>query len=216
MIFITVISCTKKRKSHASNLFRYIWLLWLITIHCLAGGLCFAYNCDLYFRNYFPDYDLGWWLFAVTIVIGSIGVVFGGVVSDKFVGKMGVSSRVAVLAISQVSTHFSFISSWSGPVCLAPQCWKKIWTDVYQIQINTAMLFFFSTHTYRAAAASWYYQRFFIHQLMHKWIVLKTILKFTLKFTLKQLRHVSVQSHRHHGAHYSCLLKLQLLKQPIM
>jgi hypothetical protein len=34
----------------------------------------------------------------------------------------------------------------------------------------------------------------FIHQLMHKWIVLKTILKFTLKFTLKQLPHVSVQS----------------------
>jgi hypothetical protein len=36
--------------------------------------------------------------------------------------------------------------------------------------------------------------KFFIHQLMHKWAVLKKILKFTLKFTLKQLRHVSVQS----------------------
>jgi hypothetical protein len=32
-------------------------------------------------------------------------------------------------------------------------------------------LHFFS-HSYRA---SWYYQSFFIHQLMHKWIVLKTI-----------------------------------------
>jgi hypothetical protein len=40
-------------------------------------------------------------------------------------------------------------------------------------------------------------------------IVLK---KTILKFTLKQLRHVSVQSHHHQGAHYSCLLKLQLLK----
>jgi len=36
---------------------------------------------------------------------------------------------------------------------------------------------------------------FFIHQLMYKWIVLKTILKFTLKLTLKQFRNVSVQSH---------------------
>jgi hypothetical protein len=35
---------------------------------------------------------------------------------------------------------------------------------------------------------------FFIHQLMHKWTVLKTVLKFTLKLTLKQLQHVSVQS----------------------
>ena len=47
---------------------------------------------------------------------------------------------------------------------------------------------FLFSHTYRA---SWYYQIFFIRQLMHKWIVLKTILKFTLKLTLKQLRHVS-------------------------
>ena len=50
---------------------------------------------------------------------------------------------------------------------------------------------------------------------MHKRTVLKTILKFTLKLTLKQLQHVSVQSHHHQGAHYLCLLKLQLLKQPI-
>jgi hypothetical protein len=67
----------------------------------------------------------------------------------------------------------------------------------------------FFSHTYRA---SWYCQSFFIHQLMHKWIVLKIILKFTLRLTLKQLRHVSVQSRHHQGAHYSCLLKLQLLK----
>jgi len=45
-----------------------------------------------------------------------------------------------------------------------------------------------------------------MRQLMHKCIVLKTVLKFTVKLTLKQLRHVSVQSHHHQGAHYSCLL----------
>lgn len=73
-----------------------------------SGGMCFAYNCDLYFVQYFPDYDLGWWLFAVTIVIGSIGVVVGGVVSDKFVAKMGIRSRVAVLSISQVDKIIFF------------------------------------------------------------------------------------------------------------
>ncbi|XP_066144125.1 probable 4-methylmuconolactone transporter [Euwallacea fornicatus] len=83
--------------------------------HC--GGMCFAYNCDLYFQAYFPDYDLGWWLFAVTIGIGSIGVVAGGVVSDKFVGKMGVRSRVVILAISQiVATPFAFGSVYFEPV----------------------------------------------------------------------------------------------------
>ena len=51
-------------------------------------------------------------------------------------------------------------------------------------------------------------QRFFFHQPMHKWIVLKTI----LKFTLKQLQHISVQLHHHQGAYYMFLLELQLLK----
>jgi len=79
--------------------------------------MCFAYNCDLYYRDYFPDYDLGWWLFAVTIVIGSIGVVIGGIVSDKFVAKMGIRSRVACLAISQIiATPFAFGSIYFNPL----------------------------------------------------------------------------------------------------
>jgi len=50
--------------------------------------------------------------------------------------------------------------------------------------------------------------KFFYSPTDAKVIFLKTI----LKFALKQLRHVSVQSHHHQGAHYSHFLKLQLLK----
>ncbi|XP_030747612.1 uncharacterized protein LOC115876069 [Sitophilus oryzae] len=83
--------------------------------HC--GGMCFAYNCDLYYQIYFPDYDLGWWLFAVTIIIGSIGVVAGGILSDKFVAKMGIRSRVIVLAVSQIlATPVAFGSVYCEPV----------------------------------------------------------------------------------------------------
>lgn len=105
--------------------------------HC--GGMTFAYNADLYYSIYFPDVDLGWWLFGVTIVIGkfkkrmklsitsiklfmksiigSIGVVAGGIVSDKIVAKMGIKSRVAVLAISQlISTPGAFGSVYFEPV----------------------------------------------------------------------------------------------------
>ena len=39
--------------------------------------------------------------------------------------------------------------------------------------------------------------------------------KTVLKFTLKQLWHVLVQLHHHQGAHYSCWLKVQLLKLSI-
>nr|CAD7594416.1 unnamed protein product [Timema genevievae] len=95
-----------------------------VIILCLAasirhtGGLCFAYNCDLYYQMYFPHVDLGWWLFIVTFGIGSIGVVVGGVVSDKFVAKMGIRSRVAVLAISQgkpPSVHLTEIRTSISP-----------------------------------------------------------------------------------------------------
>ncbi|XP_020294303.1 uncharacterized protein LOC109859955 [Pseudomyrmex gracilis] len=83
--------------------------------HC--GGLCFAYNCDLYYREYFPDTDLGWSLFAVTFVIGSIGVVVGGTISDKIVAKMGIRSRVACLAISQlIATPGAFGSVYFDPL----------------------------------------------------------------------------------------------------
>lgn len=82
--------------------------------HC--GGMTFAYNADLYYNIYFPDVDLGWWLFGVTIGIGSIGVVIGGIVSDKIVAKMGIKSRVAVLAISQlIATPFAFGSVYFEP-----------------------------------------------------------------------------------------------------
>jgi len=43
-----------------------------------------------------------------------------------------------------------------------------------------------------------------------------TVLKKILKFTLKYLRHVSVQSHLHQGAHYPCLLKLHRINQTPM
>ncbi|XP_011555320.3 putative metabolite transport protein HI_1104 [Plutella xylostella] len=83
--------------------------------HC--GGMTFAYNADLYYRDYFPDVDLGWWLFAVTVGIGSIGVVAGGVISDKFVARMGIRSRVLVLALSQlIATLPAFGSVIFGPL----------------------------------------------------------------------------------------------------
>ncbi|KAL5277932.1 hypothetical protein ACFFRR_002900 [Megaselia abdita] len=82
--------------------------------HC--GGMTFAYNADLYYNTYFPEVDLGWWLFALTIGIGSIGVVVGGVVSDKIVAKMGIRSRGYVLALSQLlSTIPAFGSVYYEP-----------------------------------------------------------------------------------------------------
>lgn len=49
--------------------------------------------------------------------IGSIGVVVGGIVSDKIVAKMGIKSRVAVLAISQlIASPGAFGSVYFDPL----------------------------------------------------------------------------------------------------
>lgn len=50
--------------------------------------------------------DLGWSLFIVTCLVGSIGVMLGGVISDRFVLYMGVRGRLLVLALSQVKFKF--------------------------------------------------------------------------------------------------------------
>lgn len=82
------------------NIFQCFVIVFLFT-----GGFCFAYNADLFYRDIFPGYDLGWSLFVVTFLVGSVGVVIGGVTSDSIVKKYGIRSRVAVLAISQVCEH---------------------------------------------------------------------------------------------------------------
>lgn len=95
--------------------------------HC--GGMTFAYNADLYYNTYFPDVDLGWWLFGVTIGIGSIGVVVGGIVSDKFVATMGIKSRVVVLAVSQLIA--------------APFAWGSVYYDPLGAMITLGISYFF-------------------------------------------------------------------------
>ena len=41
--------------------------------------------------------------------------------------------------------------------------------------------------------------------------VRENCLRINIKIYIKQLRHVSVQTHHHQGAHYLCLLKLQIV-----
>jgi hypothetical protein len=48
----------------------------------------------------------------------------------------------------------------------------------------------------------------FVHQLMHNWIVLKTILNLTLKLTLKGSYMFRCEEHHPQGAHYLSLAKV--------
>lgn len=57
-----------------------------------------------------------WSLVIVFTILFIIGVVAGGIISDKFVAKMGIRSRVMVLAISQIiATPTAFGSVYFTP-----------------------------------------------------------------------------------------------------
>jgi len=45
------------------------------------------------------------YLFFTSIVGGSIGIITGGVVSDRIVKRVGIHARAWVLAVSQVNTR---------------------------------------------------------------------------------------------------------------
>ncbi len=71
-----------------------------------AGGYCWGYNSALYFKTYYPDYDVSIWLTVISIGAGLSGCFLGGWLSDCLVNKMGIQARALVLGMSQVSYHY--------------------------------------------------------------------------------------------------------------
>jgi hypothetical protein len=64
----------------------------------------------------------------------------------------------------------------TGGKCDIENCWNFLWALKLTQKLEST--FYFHIHIVLHLDII---KVFFIHQLMHKWIVLKTILKFTLK-----------------------------------
>ena len=95
--------------------FLYVKNYWHFStnISLFTGGYCWAYNTRLYFGEYHPDFEdqLGWWLFADSLVGGSFGVFFGGWFSDRIVTRLGLHSRLWVLsAFTLIAVPFSCLT----------------------------------------------------------------------------------------------------------
>ncbi|PIK45432.1 hypothetical protein BSL78_17707 [Apostichopus japonicus] len=75
---------------------------------CLAGsirngaGYVWGYNTQNFFNEYHPDVSTGRWLSWIPLVGGSIGVIFGGFISDRIVKRSGPVARIWVLISSLV------------------------------------------------------------------------------------------------------------------
>lgn len=67
------------------------------------GGYVWAYNTQPYFESIGQtSTEIGRYMSWIPLVAGSIGVVFGGFISDRIVKQRGLHARVLVLISSQV------------------------------------------------------------------------------------------------------------------
>jgi len=77
-------------------------LLLLAAMARHTAGFTWAYNTRLFFQNYHPEFDLGYWILLASVLGGSFGVFAGGFFSDRLVGKLGLHSRLWLLSLCTI------------------------------------------------------------------------------------------------------------------
>jgi len=65
-----------------------------------TAGLSWAYNTRPFFQAYYPQFNIGYWILACSILGGSFGVFAGGYFSDRVVSRLGLPSRLWLLALA--------------------------------------------------------------------------------------------------------------------
>ena len=76
-------------------------LIFLSPYH--TAGYVWGYNTQPFFNTYYPEENTGLWFSWIPLVGGSIGVWFGGFISDRVVKTRGPQARILVLIASLVS-----------------------------------------------------------------------------------------------------------------
>ena len=96
------------------------------SLDLLSAAFTWSYNAQLYHDTYYPNFDIGLYLFFTSIIGGSIGVIVGSVVSDRIVAKVGTKARVWIVAVSQVTSSVSLIKNpnhiFAGGQLIAAPC----------------------------------------------------------------------------------------------
>jgi len=92
-----------QNKTYLQKLWRSISnpALLLLLVAAMArhtAGLTWAYNTRLFFQNYHPHFDLGYWILLASVCGGSFGVCAGGFFSDRLVSRLGLHSRLWLLS----------------------------------------------------------------------------------------------------------------------
>ena len=66
-----------------------------------SAGATWSYNAQLYFQQYYPNFNPGLAISLATLIGGALGCVVGGYLADVVVQRLGLYSRVLVMAVTQ-------------------------------------------------------------------------------------------------------------------
>ena len=70
----------------------------------LTGGYTWGVNTETFFESEKQtDAQIGTYMSWIPLVGGSLGAFFGGFISDRVVKKRGITARIVVIVISQVT-----------------------------------------------------------------------------------------------------------------
>lgn len=104
----TVLNSSQQAQAEGAEGFRQkLWrsfsnpallLLLAAAIARQTAGFTWAYNTRPFFQKYHPDFSLGYWILLASCVGGSFGVFAGGFFSDRLVTRLGLHSRLWLLA----------------------------------------------------------------------------------------------------------------------
>ena len=76
-----------------------------------SAGATWSYNAQLYFQQYYPNFNPGLAISLSTLIGGALGCVVGGYLADVVVQRLGLYSRVLVMAVTQARSDRSGLTS---------------------------------------------------------------------------------------------------------
>jgi len=102
------------------------------------AGLSWANNNVNYFSQYYPDTDIGYWLFICSMVGGSSGVLMGGILTDLVQKYLGVHSRLWMQTVFLLlALPFSALTLFLEP----PYCFIALMAYYFLAETWFAILF---------------------------------------------------------------------------
>jgi len=110
----------------------------LAAIFRQLAGLSWANNNVNYFSQYFPDTDIGYWLFICSMVGGSSGVLMGGILTDIVQKYLGLHSRLWMQTVFLLlALPFSALTLFLEP----PYCFISLMAYYFMSETWFAILF---------------------------------------------------------------------------